>query len=163
MKYLFYIIILVIFNFEKSFSQDKDMIIFGNQIFESVRDIDTIKFHKLMPEKDDLLGFVGSSSASNMEKQEFINKVVDGFPKYKDRMFRKLKLANEQGKNAGINWNKAVYETTEIEDNSSIKTTIKPINIAIKFSYYNAIYILRTKLVYYKKYYIVEKVVFEMI
>ncbi len=161
MRQTIYILVFVLFPFGTSSAQNKDINQIGKLIFEATKDIDTIKLKTLIPTKEDFLGFIDESPINNIEKEKFLKDLNTYYPDFKNRMIRKLKAANSKGNNfAEIDWQKTIYLETQIEPNS----TANPINttdIAIKFSFLNTIYILRTKLIYYKTYFIADRIDFD--
>ncbi|GAB3720563.1 hypothetical protein [Flavobacterium koreense] len=159
MKYLIFFIILI-FNIQKLNAQEDNLTNIGKQIFESIRDIDTAKINRLIPKKEDFLGYINESSDNNRDIQVMIKDFDQDSANFKVNAFNKLKSINKRGQDIGINWEKAVYKSTEIKSINT-ENSFKNTHIYVWFSFNKKEYILETILIYYKKYFIVSEIFFE--
>ena len=101
MKYLIFFIILI-FNIQKLNAQEDNLTNIGKQIFESIRDIDTAKINRLIPKKEDFLGYINESSDNNRDIQVKIKDFDQDSANFKVNAFNKLKSINKRGQDLSL-------------------------------------------------------------
>jgi hypothetical protein len=153
MKYLLCSIILL-FTINKVTAQNADTAQIGKQVFEGIRDLDSLKLKQLLPNRNDIEGYFKESSAKESDKLKEMEEDMLHLPGFQNYIWKNAQKVNRKGRKAGIDWATTSFIETVTDTTEHSRDPLRSIDLLIKFSSGDRIFELHTKVMLYKRYFI---------